>query len=327
MCAPAVTGARGRASWRAEATPLGGSDGLIAAAPSSEHTRADMQAAGAVSARGVNYDVSLSCDGEMLHLTLWQRDADRKWIGSFNTRCARRPAKRPAYILHRHLARVADVEEITHKTGSFKKFDVFVKMLHAALLADEQDVHLDVLTYADLHALKNHKAGNLHGDDAREPQPFCAPANDKRYLILTYASKFDRRATAPFPPTLCATALTPHALLVGFTSRCHCPPRTPQRSTLGWRGRNLRRQRSAPTTYPYPSSSCSADARHWHATRCAARPHCSRPERLGHPPAQSRRRSCRPRMSNCSARRRASCPRCADSATRTRRSCKSTRTR
>ena len=55
-----------------------------------------MQAAGAVSARGVSYDVSLSCDGEMLHLTLWQRDADRKWIGSFNTRCARRPAKRPA---------------------------------------------------------------------------------------------------------------------------------------------------------------------------------------------------------------------------------------
>ena len=178
-------------------------------------------------------------------------------------------------------ARVADVEEITHKTGSFKKFDVFVKMLHAALLADEQDVHLDVLTYADLHALKNHKSGNLHGDDAREPQPFCAPANDKRYLILTYASKFDRRATAPFPPTPNATALTPHALLAGFTSRCRCPPRTrrPQRSTptLGWWGRNLRRQRSAPTTCPYPSSSCSADARHWHATRCVARPHCSRP--------------------------------------------------
>ena len=57
-----------------------------------------MQAAGAVSARGVNYDVSLSCDGEMLHLTLWQRDADRKWIGSFNTRCARRPAKRPSCL-------------------------------------------------------------------------------------------------------------------------------------------------------------------------------------------------------------------------------------
>ena len=179
-------------------------------------------------------------------------------------------------------ARVADVEEITHKTGSFKKFDVFVKMLHAALQADEEGVHLDVLTYADLHALKNHKSGSLHSDDAHEPQPFCAPANDKRYLILTYASKFDRRAAASYPPTpRPATALTPHALLAGFTSRCHCPPRTlrPQRSTptLGWWERNLRRQRSTPMTCPYPSSSCSAGSRHWHATRCVARPHCSRP--------------------------------------------------
>jgi hypothetical protein len=50
----------------------------------------------------------------------------------------------------------ADVEEITQKTGSFKKFGVFVGMLRSALAAPAGDetLKLDVLTYADLQVLK-----------------------------------------------------------------------------------------------------------------------------------------------------------------------------
>ena len=52
------------------------------------------------------------------------------------------------------------MEEITHKTGSFKKFDVFVSMLRTALSQQEEGLHIDVLTYADLLALKSRKSGN-----------------------------------------------------------------------------------------------------------------------------------------------------------------------
>ncbi|CAB1102836.1 unnamed protein product [Ectocarpus sp. CCAP 1310/34] len=65
-----------------------------------------------------------------------------------------------------------DVEGITQKTGSAKKFPVFVKMLLDALGHDSSSssgsVFVDLLTYADL--------GNCHN----------------RYLILTYAAEYDR---------------------------------------------------------------------------------------------------------------------------------------
>ena len=85
----------------------------------------------------------------------------------------------------------ADVEEITHKTGSFKKFNVFVSMLRSALRHEGGGVHLDVLTYTDLQALKSRKAATATGC----PVPTAtlpAMGNEKRYLILTYASQYDR---------------------------------------------------------------------------------------------------------------------------------------
>jgi hypothetical protein len=51
------------------------------------------------------------------------------------------------------------VENITRKTGSFKRFDVLVKMLVGALQARTETVFLDLLTYADLEALRVRKAG------------------------------------------------------------------------------------------------------------------------------------------------------------------------
>ena len=90
------------------------------------------------------------------------------------------------------------MEEITHKTGSFKKFDVFVSMLRSALAQQEEGLHIDVLTYADLLALKSRKSGSAEQPAAARDAPAVA-GNTKRYLILTYASRFDRHAPPPAP--------------------------------------------------------------------------------------------------------------------------------
>ena len=84
-------------------------------------------------------------------------------------------------------ARVADVEEITQRAGSFKKFAVFLQMLRSAL-EEGGSVSLDILTYADLQALKRRKAGQPEGG----AQTSAGAANNKRYIIVTYASQFDR---------------------------------------------------------------------------------------------------------------------------------------
>ena len=84
----------------------------------------------------------------------------------------------------------SDVEEITQKTGNYKQFAVFVDMLSAALRQDGDGVNLDVLTYADLQVLKSRKSTS---SESSAPQSTSA-ANNKRYVILTYASQFDRCA-------------------------------------------------------------------------------------------------------------------------------------
>jgi coiled-coil domain-containing protein 61 len=48
----------------------------------------------------------------------------------------------------------ADVEDISRKTGNFKRFAVFVKMLVSALEQSSDAVFLDLLTYADLVSLR-----------------------------------------------------------------------------------------------------------------------------------------------------------------------------
>ncbi len=80
----------------------------------------------------------------------------------------------------------ADIEDITSKTGNFKKFAVFVKMLLSALKQASDSVFVDLLTYQDLELLKSRKAGG------QAPPPRTQPPNNKRYLIMTYAAEFDR---------------------------------------------------------------------------------------------------------------------------------------
>jgi coiled-coil domain-containing protein 61 len=47
-----------------------------------------------------------------------------------------------------------------YKTGNFKKFDVFAKMLVTALNTGSESVFVDLLTYRDLEALRARKLGH-----------------------------------------------------------------------------------------------------------------------------------------------------------------------
>ena len=80
------------------------------------------------------------------------------------------------------------IEDITTKTGNFKKYSVFVKMLFSSLSEDSSSVFLDLLTYDDLESLKS-RAGAA-SKAGRAPPP--AGTVNKRYIILTYAAEFDR---------------------------------------------------------------------------------------------------------------------------------------
>ncbi len=49
---------------------------------------------------------------------------------------------------------LSDVEEVTRRTGSFRRFSVFARMLRAAVAESSETVFVDLLSYADLCALK-----------------------------------------------------------------------------------------------------------------------------------------------------------------------------
>ena len=104
------------------------------------------------------------------------------------------------------------VEELTNKTGTFKKFNVFVKMLLSAAKSQQMDqgienvdpgsnvVSLALLTQQDLVELKNKKAGNSGGPASSNnilsggSQGQVPEANryDKKYLILTFEAEFEK---------------------------------------------------------------------------------------------------------------------------------------
>lgn len=52
------------------------------------------------------------------------------------------------------------IEDITSKTGSFKKFGVFVRMLQSAVLQQSDSVFVDLLTCQDLELLKAKKGSS-----------------------------------------------------------------------------------------------------------------------------------------------------------------------
>ena len=121
--------------------------------------------------RGTTYQLRISTTvGEQLHISLDDCDREQRWSGTFGA----------LYL-----------EEVTHKAGHFQSFAAFVQLLHSSL-TDACDAAgnvsmLDVLTYADLQALKNRRNPTV-------PPPNY---NNKRYLILTHIGR--ERVHYPLP--------------------------------------------------------------------------------------------------------------------------------
>jgi len=82
-------------------------------------------------------------------------------------------------------AAFTDVEDMTLKSYSYKKFGVFVRMLLTALRRTSDSVSLDLLTSDDLERVK---ARRSEGGAAVDSSP---SRTRKRYLILTYTAEYD----------------------------------------------------------------------------------------------------------------------------------------
>ena len=120
---------------------------------------------------GIDYMIALSVEKgtSILNIEVEHEGSTDRWHGEFSGK----------YI-----------EQITQKTGNFKRFRVFVNMLSAALQKNNDAVFVDLLTYADLELLKTRKGGENSSGVSNTSASFRG--NNKRYLILTYTVEFDR---------------------------------------------------------------------------------------------------------------------------------------
>lgn len=75
------------------------------------------------------------------------------------------------------------------KTGNFKKFQMFIRMLSMSLSMQSETVFVDLLTYADLELLKARKMGRPLSP---QEQASMLKQNNKRYVIITYVAEFDK---------------------------------------------------------------------------------------------------------------------------------------
>ncbi|XP_036131775.1 coiled-coil domain-containing protein 61 [Molossus molossus] len=117
--------------------------------------------------RGVEHAVRVVVSGQVLELEVEDRMTADQWRGEFDA---------------------SFIEDLTHKTGNFKQFNIFCNMLESALTQSSESVTLDLLTYTDLESLRNRKMGGCPGPLASR----SAQLNSKRYLILIYSVEFDR---------------------------------------------------------------------------------------------------------------------------------------
>jgi hypothetical protein len=88
-----------------------------------------------------------------------------------------------------------DVDDITSKAGSARRFPVFVKMLVAALQQQSGSTSVDLLEPADLEALRSKRGASPAQSQVRLPQNKC-------YLILSCVGEFEK-VHYPLPLTLC----------------------------------------------------------------------------------------------------------------------------
>ncbi|XP_005106254.1 coiled-coil domain-containing protein 61 [Aplysia californica] len=122
--------------------------------------------------RGSDYFVSLECKGdESMTVQVEDRLSADQWRSTFDAQ----------YI-----------EDLTHKTGNFKQFNIFANMLESAISKASDSVILDLLTYSDLETLRHKKSGVSTSAKSSIPAPRSQHLTSKRYLILTYTVEFDR---------------------------------------------------------------------------------------------------------------------------------------
>ena len=112
---------------------------------------------------GADYTVSAAVSGDLLTVEVRQRSGGA-WGSKFTARF---------------------VEEVTQRTGNFKTFAVFTKMLSSALSGDSSSVSLDVLTGEDLERIRSSQRSGISSTSQ-----LASP--EKRYVILTYQAEFDK---------------------------------------------------------------------------------------------------------------------------------------
>ncbi|XP_035669643.1 coiled-coil domain-containing protein 61-like [Branchiostoma floridae] len=119
--------------------------------------------------RGAEFTVTMNVTGgDQLAVEVQDKLTADQWAGTFSS----------SYL-----------EDLTHKTGNYKSFPIFVNMLESALTQTCDSVTLDLLTYTDLETLRGKK-----GFAGTKPLPasHVGVLTTKRYLILTYTVEFDR---------------------------------------------------------------------------------------------------------------------------------------
>ncbi|XP_018324333.1 coiled-coil domain-containing protein 61 isoform X2 [Agrilus planipennis] len=80
------------------------------------------------------------------------------------------------------------IENLTHKTGNYKQFDIFVTMIKSGLLKTSSSISLNLLTLEDLEAMRIKR---LRSHLTCTHSTTCENQN-RRYLIITYTVEFDR---------------------------------------------------------------------------------------------------------------------------------------
>jgi hypothetical protein len=147
--------------------------------------------------RRVNYDIFLEATSAgLLVVEVEEPESGNRWTAEFTSQCM--PYLTPlfvfSFLMEIYINAFTDIEEITQRAGSFKKFSVFVRMLTSALSRGNESVYVDLLTYSDLELLKARKLGNtsLASSTSNSSTSSISRSKEKRYIILTYTSEFDR---------------------------------------------------------------------------------------------------------------------------------------
>ncbi|VDD75047.1 unnamed protein product [Mesocestoides corti] len=81
------------------------------------------------------------------------------------------------------------IEELTRKTGNYKSYGIFVTMLYAVSFNKSKSLILDLVDYEDL---ENFRKSNMINEKPLVLQPDRQRRPQRRYLILTYISDFDK---------------------------------------------------------------------------------------------------------------------------------------